>query len=821
MLKNYFKIAWRQISRHKVYTTINVLGLSLGICACIVIFLITSYEFSFDRFHPDKGRIYRIVGEAERNPGENEFLNSPYSDLSGFQYQISGFEKVSGVHSWSPSIRITNNTGIEKKFDSRIEGSYVSSTIVTWPQYFDIFQYQWLAGNPQVLNDPFKVVLTEKRAHAYFGDISSAGMIGKTILYDDSIKVTVAGIVKEWTGNTDFGYTDFVSISTATHSSLKNQIPTEDWTSLSPHRSMAFVKLSEGTTAAEVNNRLASFINTHLKKEDASRISMFLQPLTDIHFTTDFHRGDDGDDFRKPYLPTLYTLIGVAIFILIIAIVNFINLSTAQSIQRSKEIGVRKVMGSNKSSIRMQFLTETLVLTLMSVLVSVCLVNPVLHLFKDYIPNGISFHSFQPYTLIFLTVITLLTTLLAGFYPAGVLASYIPVLSLKGITGQTGTEKTGLRKALIVFQFTISLVFITSAITIGKQINFMNNADKGFNSDAIITMSKWNDRSGKMQVLANNIKHIKGVRQCLLEGNAPMGFAQMMNNYSFKGKEIIQMQVSAQMGNEDFVPFYQLKMLAGRNMLHSDSLHELVVNETMAKKIGYTNPHDAVGKRLYLQDGQTEKSFPIVGVVADFHTGSFHEAIRPTVIENMTDRKFSLAIKLAVNEKSNAEVKNVLAEIEKEWKKIFPDTNFDYSFLNESITWLYDQEKKTAWLVNVAMSITIFISCMGLFGLAMFTAQKRKREIGIRKVLGASVANITSLLSKQFLVLILLSIIISVPIAWYFSNQWLQDFAYRTNISWWVFLLAGISAILIGLITVSFQAIKAAIANPVKSLRTE
>src|SRR6266536_2767673 len=328
-------------------------------------------------------------------------------------------------------------------------------------------------------------------------------------------------------------------------------------------------------------------------------------------------------------------------------------------------------------------------------------------------------------------------------------------------------------------------------------------------------MNNWNDHEGKLKVLANNLKQVPGIDKVLLQGNAPMGFAQNIDNYKYKGKEEITMQTSAQIGNEDFIPFYNMKLIAGRNILHSDSLNELVINETLAKTIGFRNPQDAIGKLLY------EQAYPIVDVVADFHTGSFHEAIHPAVIENIPDRKFSIAIKLATSEKDITDVNKILSQIENQWKKIYPETPFDYSFLNQSITQLYDQEKKTEWLMNVAMSITIFISCMGLFGLGMFTAQRRTKEIGIRKVLGASVANITAMLSKGFLALIMIAIVIASPIAYYFTNQWLQDFAYRTNISWWIFLIAGTVAILIALFTVSFQAIKAAIANPVKSLRTE
>lgn len=822
MLKNYFTIAWRNIIRHKIYTAINVFGLALGICACIVIYLITSYEFSFDRFHPDGDHIYRIVGEMKQPSGEKDFVHSPFSDVAGFETQIPGYE-AAAFHTYGASISIPDGNKPPKKFDNKIPGSYASSTIITWPQYFNIFKYQWLAGSSSTaLAEPYKVVLTENRAHQYFGDLPLTEMIGKTVIYDDSLRVAVSGIVKDWKGNTDLGYTDFISISTAQSRFLKNNIPTQDWNSLRPHQAMAFVKLLPGTTPQQINARFAVFIKKNVKLDlPGSSLSMWLQPLTSIHFTNDFHRGDDGDNFRKPYLPTLYVLIGLALFILIIAAVNFINLSTAQSMQRAKEVGMRKVMGSNRNNIILQFLIETLVLTLFAVSLSILLVKPVLAAFSSFIPEGVKFHPSGTSTIVFLATIAIITSLLAGLYPAKVLAAYQPVDSLKGGASIQTKGHWSLRKSLIVFQFTVSLIFIMGAIVIGKQIRFMNSADKGFNTDAIITVNNWNDHEGKLKVFAENIKKLPGVYNTVLQGNAPMGFAQSIDNYKYKGKDELNFQVSAQIGNEDFIPFYKMKLIAGRNMLHSDSLNEVVINETFSKALGFKRPQDAIGKLLYQQFYQGEKPYSIAGVVADFHTGSFHEAIKPTVIENVPDRKFSVAIKLATTEKNTEQVKVTLSQMETQWKKIFPETPFDYSFLNESITWLYGQEEKTAWLANVAMCITIFISCMGLFGLAMFTAQRRTKEIGIRKVLGASIADITTMLSKDFITLVAIAILIASPVAAYFMNQWLQDFAYRTNISWWIFILAGLSAIIIALITVSFQAIKAALVNPVKSLRSE
>ncbi|HTB23918.1 MAG TPA: ABC transporter permease [Puia sp.] len=818
MLKNYLKIAWRNISRHKIYTLINVTGLALGICACLVIYLINSYDLSFDRFHPDGNRIFRIVGEVQRG-NEKLFLNSPFSDVAGFQNQIPGFESESGYHQYGAKTIIPVIGQPAKKFNGDLDNGGIAS-IITGPSYFDIFKYQWLAGNAASLNDPFRVVITESRARQFFGNLPLTSMIGKTVIYDDSLKVTVSGIIKDWDKKSDFAYTEFISISTATHSFLKNRIPTEDWTCLSPHQSQAFVKLSMGTSAVSINAAFAAFIKKYSKLGDqGSNLKMWLQPLTEIHFTPDFHRGDDGDNqFRKAYLPTIYALMGAALFILLIAAINFINLSTAQSIRRAKETGIRKVLGSKRTSLIFQFLTETFVLTLMAVFTSVLLVKPVLTLFSNYIPDGVNF-ILNTGTIIFLISVLVITTLSAGFYPAIVLSSYLPVQSLKGAGVKINKEKWYLRKLLIVFQFSISLIFIIATLVIGKQIRYMRDSDKGFKTDAIITIQKvWRDHSNKANNVAENIKRISGVDEVILEAFAPMGFPHMMGGIEYKGNDDIKFNASYQPGGAGYIPFYEMKLLAGRNLFTEDSLKEIVVNETFAKSLGFPKPEQVLGKNITCLGGE---SYTIVGVVADFHENSFHEPMKPVVIVHLPVQEKGIAIKLSSKGMQASEAKLILAEVEKLWKKAYPEENFKADFLNESIRWLYDQETKTAWLMNVVMIITIFISCMGLFGLAMFTAEQRTREISIRKILGATVANIITLLSKDFVVLVIISLIVASPVAWYFMNNWLDDFAYRIHFSWSIFLLAGSIAVLIALLTVSFQAVKSAMANPVNSLRSE
>jgi len=442
----------------------------------------------------------------------------------------------------------------------------------------------------------------------------------------------------------------------------------------------------------------------------------------------------------------------------------------------------------------------------------------VLTAFQSFIPGGVTFNFFEPATIIFLVSVTVITTLLAGYYPAKILSAHLPVISLKGSGTQRSSDKWLLRKGLIVFQFAVSLVFIIGSIVIANQLKYTREKDPGFTSDAIINVdTPWGDSLSKISVLAEKVKQLSGVSKVALQWVPPMAGNGRGHAIKFKSTDEKETGVTQVAGNEDFIPLYQIKLLAGRNLLHADSLTEIVINEKLSQMMGCKKPEEAVGKMLYWND----RPYPVVGVVADFNSRSFHELISPVCIVNRPDREGTLAIKLASKGEQPNTVKATLSHIEKAWKEIYPAATFNYKFYDESLAEIYEKDQQTATLVNVSMSITIFISCIGLFGLALFTAQKRAKEISIRKILGASIANIATMLSKDFVVLVIISLLIASPVAWYFMNQWLQSFAYRISISGWVFILAGLAAVFIALITISFQAIKAAIANPVKSLRTE
>lgn len=811
MLRNYFKTSIRNLAKHKASTLINLLGLTLGVTACLAIYLITNYELSYDTFHADGKRVYRVVGDVKYNPTDEKhsvgFLPAPVP--LALRKEVAGLETVAAFHNLETDVLIPNGNGKPTRFESRRRTGGTADIVVVEPQYFDIFKYQWLAGNPKTaLNEPFKLVLSERKARTYFGDLPLEEIMGKELIYEDSVRVSVAGIVQDWGKPTDFTFTDFISFATIRASQLKRGINLDDWNE-NWSASQAFVKLPVGSTPAQLTTSFQQFSKKHFQAE--MKFWPALQPLSDLHFNDNYR-----DNYsRKAHLPTLYGLMAIAGFILLIAAINFINLSTAQSVQRAKETGIRKVMGSSRANLIFQFLSETAFLTVVAVLISLALVNPILSAFQSLTPKGLTFTLFSWQTLLFLGVVTVTTSLLSGFYPSWVLSSYVPALTLKGQTTVTGGQKGYLRKALIVFQFTVSLVFIIGTLMVTRQLNFMRNKDLGFSTDAVIEVNTLHD--DKSLVLADKIRHLAGVEQTTLQWFPPMGQAYMVTKLNYRGKKNIEMDVSAKVGDANYIPLYKLRLLAGRNYLKSDSLREMVINATYAKALGFKKPADAINKLLEFQG----RPYPIVGVVADFHEQSFHEKISPVFISYMPRQAKNIGVKLATKGGQLSDVKAILASIEQQWKAVYPDNKFDYTFLDESIARLYEKEQKTSQLVNMATAIAILISCMGLFGLATFTAEQRTKEIGVRKVLGASVGSIVALLSKDFLGLVIIALLISSPIAWWGMNQWLKDFAYKVDLDWWVFGLAGLLAIIIALLTVSFQSIKAALVNPVQSLRSE
>jgi putative ABC transport system permease protein len=816
MLKNYFKIAFRNVARNKVFAIINALGLAIGISACLLIYIVTSFELSYDTFHPDKDRIYRIVTNLQNGASKNNPMSTiPDPAAKIIRASVSGLETVAMFHNYFPKVAIPEGNTIVKRFFPSNEPGVPSPVILTEPQYFEIFKYDWLAGNPvTALSEPFRVVISENEARKYFGKIPLDQIMGKTIIYDDSLGLIITGIVKDWNKNTDFSFRDFISYSTIQNSFLKDQGNWNNWGGWNG-LTQVFAKLNGQSTPGQINAQLTKLVKEHMKLQPDEQAKILLQPLSDIHFNGDFK-----DSYsRQAHLPTLYGLMAIAAFILIIAAINFINLSTAQSVERAKEIGIRKVLGSSRINIVLQFLSEIFLLTLLAGVLSVLIMKPLIYLFRDLLPPGIQLGFYNPITILFLLLLILVTSLLAGFYPARVLSGYLPVISLKG-EGSRQVSKGGyLRKSLIVFQFTVSLVFIIATLIIGNQIRFMLNQDMGFTKDAVINIhTDYHYPRSQAKLLADRLKTMADVQMVSLNDGPPAGSGHGGTSITYNNVELFTTALGT---DENYIPLYDLKLIAGRNIFQSDTIRELVINETCARGLGFNKPEDAVGKLVNFgfSNGPVDVKRPIVGVVADFHSESLHDPIKPVTIAN--DQSRTIAVRLNSQNKHPKEFQSTIDQISKMWKSLFPGEPFEYKILDDQIARFYDSYQKTNQIMKTAMVIAIFISCMGLFGLAAFTSVQRRKEIGVRKVLGASVSEIVALLSKDFLKVVILSLVLASPIAWYFMSNWLNDFAYRINLSVWIFILAGSMALLIAFITISFQSIRAALANPVTSLRSE
>jgi putative ABC transport system permease protein len=805
MLKNSLLVSWRKLLRNKVYAVINILGLSIGIGACLIIWLVAHHEFTFDKFQADADRIYRVVTYQEYTVDTPpELVPAVVPPLPATMLsEVSGLEACAAYHTLGE---------IKVEVPGTIATTPIQSNtaIISGAEYFRIMRYTWLCGRASTaLSQPNTAVLSEKKAKLYFGNLSPDAVIGKELIYDDSIRVSVTGVVRDWSQNTDFPYTEFISMPTVNVGYLRQELQLDHWKG-TPVSSRVLVKLKPQTVPSNVQSALNTLFEKNWKSQLMIRSE--LQPLSEVHFA----ESGESTTSSVTRLSTLYTLLAISLFILLLAVVNYVNLSTAQSISRNKEIGIRKIMGSGKARLIIQFLSETFLLSLAAIVVVCATVGPVLTVFHEFIPDGVRFNPFNTDTVYFISGIVLLTTLVAGGYPAWSLSNSNMSHTIRNSFASTGKAKSGSRKALIVFQFSISLVFIISSILIGRQIHYMLTSDPGFSSDAVIEFST-NDRShmDRVKLLQARIGELTEVEAAARENIPPMGMDRAYTGIEFKQASDAPIQVAAIKADENFVPLYGIEIVAGQNLRSSDTLKEILINQSLSKLLGFQSPDQAVGQTV----GIWNRKVPIAGVVADFHQADFHQHILPQVI--MGIQCADIAVKLNTKGKSAADLKLAISLIESEWKKLYPREPFEYRFLDDRLSSLYKKEQTTSWLLDIATGIAIFISCIGLFGLTLYSVEQRTREIGIRKVFGASATEIVSLIVKDFLVLVLMAFFIASPFAWYLMQQWLQNFAYRIPMSCWVFIVGGISAAGIAMLTVSWLSVKAALANPIKSLKSE
>lgn len=793
MIRNYLKIAFRNLWRHKIFSLINIMGLAVGMTACFLIFLYVSFELSYDSFHNKADRIYRIVTDIKT---PTEVINF---DRPAWAVPANVKDEFPEVESF---VRIAEDQVLVRKGDIKFQEENAA-----WADssFFHVFDFKLLKGNPQTaLKDQFSIVFSETAAKKYFG---KEDPIGQTVLISgDAHPATVTGIMKDIPENSQIKADMLLSMTTMTQ---KFQ-PRSDsvWGGYWPR---AFVLLRPGTNATALQAKFPAFLEkrngTEMKKLQMYPI-LFLENLKDVYL----HSTRSGQ--KKGNIANVYIFSIVAIFILLIACINFINLTTARSAERAKEVGIRKVAGALKTQLSKQFIGESVIICLIAFLLTIFFSWLLLPLFNQLAGKTISqsiFENARYLGILFFAAIGI--GLLAGIYPALVLSSFKPVIVLKGKFA-TGTRGILLRKALVVSQFTISIGLIIATIIVYNQMSYMRNRDLGFSKDQILVMDTYGDK-GKdafKQALTGmpTIKSVALSSSVPGSGN-PSAYSEIENT-----KGYLQIaNLDLYFVDFDYINQFKIKMVAGRGFsseFGTDTTQAMVLNEAAVKMFGYSSPQQAIGKR-FKQWGREGK---IIGVMKDFHFRSLQQPIKPLSMRIEPGSNNLVSIYVAA-----ANLPTTIASAEKKWKELIPNRPFSYYFLDEFFDRQYRSEERFGKLFLNFAILAIFISCLGLLGLASYSTIQRTKEIGIRKVLGASVSNIVNLLSKDFLRLVAISALIAFPVAWWAMNKWLQDFAYRIGVSWWVFLMAGILATFIALSTISYQAIKAAVANPVKSLRTE
>jgi len=814
MIKNYLRTSLRHLWRKRLFTILNVLGLSIGISSCWIIHRIIQHEFSYDAQIPHQERIYKVVS-AFASDDKMGGVSAPL--YQGIREEIPGLDHVVPLfYQWINAVEIKR----EAKVDFIKEDP--QQIAATDGAYFEMLPYIWLAGSKaSALNTPESVVLTASRAQEYFPGTRLEDILHKTITYfgRDTVQRTVTGIVADYYSPSEFIAQEFLALPEKTYEKYT-------WTNTNGSDKL-YLRFRAGANVTSILDQINKLDQRHWKafgEERGSPIergkSYELLPLKDIHFAPDVK--DYG--VRKTSKAVLYGLVGIGVFLLILACINYINMSIAQIPQRGREIGVRKTLGSNRWHLIGQFLLETFLTTLLSSLLAFAFIQLGFWIVSDIIPEGVTPYDNVSLFLAFTLSLALLITILAGFYPSWLITRVKTAYVFKSFfSGASSMRHFNLQKVLIVFQFVIALIFIVSTIIVGTQLRHTLNADMGFNKEAIVLVEvPWKYQKDprykdKQFTLLNQLRNLPGIENIAL-GTAPLssGYSSSPFELISDKKDPVGIQVFKKWIDTAYLPMYQMELLAGRNLHHSDTTNEFIINETAAKAFGFKSPQEAVGKMMRQSGNST---FSIVGVVKDFHSQDFYTSIEPLVL--MADKQNLLTFNIKLSTQNPNQWQAILKTIKKQWGSIYPPDAFQYHFYDETIEAMYLQERQLAKLINLASAITILISCLGLFGLATLTAYQRTKEIGIRKVLGATISGIVTLLSKDFIQLICLAFLIGSPIAWWFMSKWLENFTYRVDIEWWMFAMAGFSAVCIALLTVSFQAIKAATANPVDSLRNE
>jgi predicted permease len=801
MFKNYLLITFRNLGKNKAYLSINLLGLALGTTCALLIFVVVRYQLSYDTFHQHLDQLYRVYSYT--NPADEETYNSgstyalaealrtDFGDLAGIsQVKMGGGEVVVAV----------------KKPGQAQEQKFLEAQVgFVDPEFFALFTFPVLVGDPgRDIKEPNTAFLTEATAAKYFGQAQAA--VGQTIRWDNQLDLRITGIVKDFPRNSDFQLDILVSAATLQRLVGKDELTT--WNSISSDIG-TFVRLPSGYTQAQVEARFPAFRDKYYVKDNPDRLYA-LQPLREMHFDQRM------DNFGNSPIakPILWSLVLIGGLLVVAACINFVNLATAQATRRSKEVGVRKVLGSSRAALVRQFMGETLFITLVAVLASVAAASYLLGRVNNLLGLRIGPEFlWHPQTGVFLVVLTCLVAFLSGIYPALVLSGFNPVLAIKNGLGGQGHGGVNLRRGLVVAQFAISQILICCTVVALQQMELFRSQEMGFRRDGVLTVTLPLADTTRLQAIKNELRQVPGVDKVALAMSTPASGDNSITNTRLVGKdEKDEIYVNYKRIDEDYLGVFGLQLVAGRNLQPSDTLRELIINETCATQLGFANPADAVGKEM-LRNG---RPFPVVGVVKDFYVYSLHQQIGPVLMGAGRHRYQLAGLKF-----STRQPQALVRAVERVWSGIYPEYVYQYRFLDDSLAEFYKQDENTAKLFQVFAAIAIFIGCIGLYGLVTFMAAQKRKEIGIRKVLGANVGQIVWLFSQEFARLLLIAFVLAVPVVYFAMNAWLADYAYRISIGGGTFLLTIAVSLAVACLTVGYQSLRAALANPVNSLRSE
>lgn len=808
MYKNYFTIAWRTFLKSKGYSFINITGLAVGLSACLLIGLYVKHELSYDKFHEKASSVYRV--NMELRFGDNHMHLAVANPLFGetAKNEIQQVKQTTRLRWYGGFLVKKGNENIR-------EGNvaWADSTL------FDVFTLPMISGNPKTaLTEPNSIVITESVARKYF---DRTDVVGETLTIDNTQTRKITGVIKDLPSNMHFQFTSFLPIIEDEYALDGTWAGSQNWNT--------YLLLQEGADVDEVVPLLNKMLDRHLGpqleavigktldqfKNEGNYFKASLTALPDIHLKSN----RIGELYGPGNIQYVYIFSAIAACILFIAIINFMNLATARSANRAREVGMRKVMGSMKGALVGQFITESVLTCAAAMLFAVSITVAIFPFFNELTGKPLDPSILlTPQVIAGLVILTLVVGVLSGSYPAFYLSAFQPVSVLKGT--RTGSGKRSVfRSVLVVFQFAASVLLIAGTLIVFRQLQYIQQKDVGYNREQLLIIANIDKLKNRTEALKTSLLQIRGVEKATVTGFLPVNYYRTNDSFftspSLDTKDMISMQ--KWMIDEDYLETMGMQLLEGRNFskeIAADTA-SLILNESAAKFLG---SRDILEKKLYrIEDENTKtlKEFRVIGIVKDFNFSSLREHVKPLAFTFGSDDG-AMTVQI-----QGSDITETISAIEGKWKSVASDLPFEYSFMDADFDHLYKGERQSGKLITYFASLSILISCLGLFGLATFMAEQRTKEIGIRKVMGASVPGITALLSKDFLKLVLISVAIAIPAAWFFTDKWLQEFAYHINLEWWIFAVASVMALIIALLTVSVQAIKAAVQNPVTSLRSE